>query len=59
MTKTQSIKLFGSIKNLAAALDIKRQAIYQWPEELSQRQSDRISGVAMRMGLTEVKVKHE
>lgn len=50
MTKSDAIELFGSVANLAEALDIKRQAIYQWPEILRQRTADEIIGAAIRLG---------
>ncbi|MDN5850990.1 MAG: Cro/CI family transcriptional regulator [Nitrococcus sp.] len=51
MEKQSAIELFGSVTALAAALGITRQAIYQWPEHLSQDQQDRITGAAIRTGL--------
>lgn len=53
MTKTQAIKMFKTVPALAAALGISRQAIYQWPERLSQRTADEIRGAAVRLGLTQ------
>ena len=51
MKKNTAIKLFdGSVKNLAAALNVTRQAIYQWPDELDQDRIDRVLGAAFRMG---------
>lgn len=52
MSKDQAIKLFGQVKDLANALGVTRQAIYQWPDELPQHQIDRINGAALRVGLT-------
>ena len=49
MTKTQAIKMFGSVTGLAKALGIHRQAIYQWPEQLKQRTSDEVTGAAIRL----------
>jgi DNA-binding transcriptional regulator Cro len=49
-TKTQAIEVFGGVPNLAAALDVSRQAIYQWPETLDQKTVDRVVGAAVRLG---------
>lgn len=48
MNKASAIELFGSVTDLAVALGITRQAIYQWPDELAQDQQDRIVGAAIR-----------
>jgi len=50
MKKQDAIKLFGSARNLALALRITRQAIYQWPNKLPQARIDRINGAALRLG---------
>lgn len=50
MTKKEAINLFGEVKDLAAALNISRQAVYQWPDKLPQDQADRITGAAWRLG---------
>lgn len=50
MKKIEAIAMFGSPKDLAAALGVTRQAIYQWPEDLSQEASDRVIGAAARLG---------
>jgi len=34
MKTTEAIQHFGTIKNLAKALDITVHAIYQWPEDV-------------------------
>lgn len=54
MTKTEALKIFGdtqpeAVKQLASALSISRQAIYQWPEELPQETVDRVVGAAVRL----------
>lgn len=56
MTKSQAIELFGSVTELAAALGIQRQAVYQWPEELKQRTADEIVGAATRLKIKKPKV---
>ena len=50
MTRQQAVNEFGSVKELAAALKITPQAIYQWPEKLDQAQVDRIRGALLRLG---------
>lgn len=50
MTKKEAIAMFGTVIGLARALGITRAAIYQWPEELTQRQADEITGAALRLG---------
>lgn len=49
MTKQQAIKRFGSVRELAEALDISVQAVYQWPDKLPRAVSDRINGAALRL----------
>lgn len=51
-TKREAIKLFGgTMKAVGDALDITRQAVSQWPEDLPQDKSDRLVGAAVRHGL--------
>lgn len=50
MHKNQAIELFGTTLDLARALKITRQAIYQWPEILPQRVADEVIGAAIRLG---------
>lgn len=50
MKKHEAISLFRTVKELATALDITPQAIYQWPDELPQEQVDRVTGAAVRLG---------
>jgi len=52
MNKKYAIYIFGSVQKLADALDISRQAIYQWPDVLPQRLSDEITGAAIRLGIS-------
>jgi hypothetical protein len=51
MTKKQALKLLGGVKPMSEALGISRQAIDQWPERLTQKQADWVSGAALRLGL--------
>jgi len=55
MSKNEAIKFFGSVGQLADALSISRQAIYQWPNDLPVYQVDRIFGAALRLGVITVK----
>lgn len=50
MTKSEAISIFGSGAELARALGITRAAISQWPEILHQRDIDRVTGAALRLG---------
>lgn len=50
MDKSTAIQIFGSASELARALGITRQAVYQWREHLSQEQVDRVIGAAIRTG---------
>ena len=51
MNKKQAIDIFGSVGKMADALDITKQAIYQWSDDLPQFHQDRVNGAAMRLGL--------
>lgn len=42
MTKSEAIKEFGGVVELAKSLGITPQAVSQWPEELSKAKKDRI-----------------
>jgi len=53
--KSQAIKLFSSASELARALKISRGAVWQWPEELTERQINEITGAAVRRGLIKPK----
>ena len=52
LTKEQAIELFGSQAKLAAALEISRQAVSQWPHDLDRARTDRVLGAAIRQGLS-------
>jgi UTP--glucose-1-phosphate uridylyltransferase len=49
MNKSNAVAIFGGVKKLADALGIKRQAVYQWNDALTQRQTDEIVGAALRL----------
>lgn len=51
MKKSEAIQLFGSQSNMARALGITRQAVWQWPEDLSMIRTDWVRGAAMRLGI--------
>jgi UTP--glucose-1-phosphate uridylyltransferase len=53
MTRQDAIELFGSLQSLADALGVDRSRISQWPPdgELPLRDSDRVMGAALRLGL--------
>ena len=48
MDKNTVIEIFGGIPALARELGISQQAVYQWPDRLSERQEDRIIRLAWR-----------
>ena len=48
MTKSQAIKLLGSAVALAQALHVSRQAVHQWPEQLTPRMADRVQAYLYR-----------
>lgn len=51
MTKHEALSLFGGKAiDVARALRITPQAVYQWPEELDQERTDRVIGAAVRLG---------
>lgn len=51
MKKSEAIKIFGSVRELANALGITPQAIYLWDEDLSERRENEIIGTAFKLGL--------
>jgi transcriptional regulator with XRE-family HTH domain len=51
MNKSDAIRIFGSSAELARALNLSRGRISQLPEDLEQRDIDRIVGAAIRLGL--------
>lgn len=51
MTKTEAIAIFGeTAADLARALGVERQAVYQWPEILTKRQEDSVIAACVRRG---------
>ena len=50
-TKTQAKALFGDQAGIARALGISPQAVHRYPEQLTQRQGDAITGAAVRLGM--------
>lgn len=60
MTKKQAIIHFGGIPQLADALGIQRQAVYQWDEipRLRQYELERITNGALRVDEPE-KASHD
>lgn len=51
MTKTEAADLFGGTQAaLARSLDMTRGGISQWPDELTEAQTDRVLGAAIRLG---------
>lgn len=52
MTKTDALKQFGnSIPALAKAVGASYQAVYQWPENLTRRISDRVELAILKKDL--------
>lgn len=50
MKKSDAITLFGTVADLAKAMGMTRQGIYQWPDELPLATEDRVIGAAIRLG---------
>ena len=51
MKKQDVINLYGGNRSLTArSIGISRQALYQWPDELSIEQQDRVVGSCLRLG---------
>jgi hypothetical protein len=50
MRKSSAIEAFGSVTEIAKALGVTRQYVYQWPDELEQPLADRVRGAAQRLG---------
>ena len=57
MTKDEAVGLFESVANLATALKVTRQAIYQWPDKLPTDHADRVIGAAVRTGRLQLSAK--
>lgn len=57
-TKSEALALFGKNRKqatlkLAEALQVSRQSVYQFPEQLPLKLQDRITGAAMRLGMVD------
>jgi hypothetical protein len=50
LSKEQAIQIFGSRKDLCAAMDLTNSRISQWPEQLDQKTTDLVVGAAVRLG---------
>lgn len=51
MTKQEAADIFGGVHaELARALDMTRGGISQWPDDLTEAQTDRVIGAAIRLG---------
>lgn len=50
MRKSDAIVLFGTGTALASAVGLSRSRISQWPEKLTQKQQDLVTGAAVRLG---------
>lgn len=50
MKKSEAIDFFGSGAGLGRAVGLTRSRISQWSQELTQKQSDMVTGAAMRLG---------
>ncbi len=48
MRKTEAIRMFGTATQLARAIGITPQAVYQWPEVLTPALNDRVMAAMMR-----------
>lgn len=52
MTKEEAIRLHGGTqRRLSQALGLSESAVSQWPDELTERQEDRVLGAAVRLGI--------
>ena len=49
-TKQKIIEIFGAYTRAADAMGVTRQCITNWPDALTKRQSDWVTGAAVRTG---------
>ena len=50
MTKSEAAQIFGgAYADLARAIGVTRAGISQWPAELTEAQTDRVLGAALRL----------
>lgn len=51
MTKNQAVRLFGkSQADMGRALQMTRAGIGRWPDDLTDAQTERVLGAALRLG---------
>ena len=55
LTKQEAIDMFGSVPRLAEALNVSRQAIYAWPDNLDAYRKQRVIGAAVLSGRLKLK----
>ena len=55
MTKQEAINIFGSVRKLSETLGVTRHAVYMWPDNLTQKTIDQVTGAALRKGLIGLK----
>lgn len=48
MLKSQMLSMIGTQSDLARMVGLTRASVHQWPEQLTQRQSDELVGAALR-----------
>ena len=51
MLKTDAIEIFSSVLNMADSMNITRNAICNWPDDLTLALHDRVLGAAVRTGV--------
>lgn len=52
VTKSDVIKLFGSVEATASAVGSSGSAVSQWPENISKHIQDRVLGSCVRLGIS-------
>lgn len=50
-TKDDAIEYFGTLTGLSNALGISKQAVSVWPDKLTNRQINEVTGAIVRLGL--------
>lgn len=53
MTKDEAIELFGSLPRMSVAMEITRQTLYNWPDELPVQKADQVRGAWVRVRANE------
>jgi hypothetical protein len=51
MTHQDIKRIFGSYAKCGKALDMTRQAVWQWPDPLPDGYADRVIGACIRLGI--------